>query len=82
MGRSQSNRDIVRFSSAGIELVLFVLLFLYGGYKLDGKLETLPVFTLVGGIIGMIVGFYMVFRTLIAGDGERNKKDSNSSEQR
>jgi F0F1-type ATP synthase assembly protein I len=80
MGRSQPNRDIVRFSSAGIELVLFVLLFLYGGYKLDGKLETLPVFTLIGGIIGIAVGFYMVLRTLISGDGDRNKKDRNSSE--
>jgi F0F1-type ATP synthase assembly protein I len=73
-------KDAVRFSSAGIELVVFVLIFLYGGYRLDGKLGTLPAFTLVGGIVGMVIGFYAVFRTLLA-DNSRGKDDKGNKPQ-
>ncbi|HEY1405187.1 MAG TPA: AtpZ/AtpI family protein [Spirochaetota bacterium] len=74
----QMNGTSLKYSSAGIELVLFVLLFFGGGYWLDRKFGTLPVFALIGGIVGIIIGFYMVFRALGSDDNGSGSGRSNT----
>ena len=65
----QSNRppgqSPMAFASLGLELVVTVVLLTYGGYWLDDRLGTLPVFVLIGVFLGMAVGFYNVFRRVL-----------------
>jgi len=77
MNNRRLNHEYVRYSSAGIELVLFVLLFFGGGHWIDRRFGTAPVFSLIGGLVGIVAGFYSVFRTLTSddkGSGSGNKK--------
>ncbi len=46
-----------------------VVLLTYGGYRLDGRLGTLPLFLLLGVFLGMAVGFYSVFRRIVPRKG-------------
>ena len=42
---------------AGLTWVVSVALFAYGGYWLDGWLATLPLFLVVGSVLGAVGGF-------------------------
>jgi F0F1-type ATP synthase assembly protein I len=57
------------FASVGLELVIPVALLTYGGYWLDGRLHTLPLFLILGLLLGMAVGFYSVFRRVLPPKG-------------
>ena len=50
------------YMSLGFELAAPVMLLTYGGYWLDGRLGTLPLFLLLGVMLGMAAGFYSLFR--------------------
>jgi F0F1-type ATP synthase assembly protein I len=50
----------------GLEIAVTVTLFLYGGYRLDGWLETRPWLMLLGALLGMSVAFYNMFRRIAA----------------
>ncbi len=47
----------------GTTLAVTVLAGLGGGYWLDGRLGTRPVFVLLGGVVGLGVALYEFFRT-------------------
>ena len=57
------------FASVGFELVIPVALLTYGGYRLDGRLGTLPLFLVLGLLLGMAVGFTSVFRRVLPRKG-------------
>ena len=57
-------RQIGPYLDLGFRLVLMVLLGLVGGYKLDRKLGVLPLFTLLGSMIGMAGGLFSIYRTV------------------
>ncbi len=57
------------YASVGLELVIPVALLTYGGYWLDGRLSTLPLFVILGVFLGMAVGFYNVFRRVLPRKG-------------
>ncbi|EKD62901.1 MAG: hypothetical protein ACD_52C00024G0011 [uncultured bacterium] len=44
-------------SSISVSLVFFPIIFLLSGVILDSKLDTGPAFTLVGIVLGVVVGF-------------------------
>ena len=46
----------------GTTLAVTVLAGLGGGYWLDGRLGTRPVFLLIGGVLGVGAGLYQFFR--------------------
>jgi len=48
----------------GFRLALMVVLGLYGGYKLDRRLGVLPLFTIIGSLLGMGGGMYSIYRTV------------------
>jgi hypothetical protein len=66
MKNSGSVQNVLKLSSAGIELSLTVALFLYGGYRLDQWLGLLPLFTIAGAFLGMAIGFYRLYRIVTA----------------
>jgi F0F1-type ATP synthase assembly protein I len=47
----------------GMTLAVTVLAGLGGGYWLDGRLGTRPVFVLLGGVVGLGAALYDFFRT-------------------
>ena len=76
-GQRVDDRDSklwLKYSSIGLELAVTVILFTYGGFLLDEKTELLPLFTSVGAVFGMIIGFYHVFRSLTRDEGKGGRK--------
>ena len=59
-----------KYAHVGLQLAAGVLLGLWGGYKLDGRLGTMPWLTLAGALAGLGAGFYLFFRELTE-DGKK-----------
>ncbi len=49
----------------GLSWALSTLLFLMGGWWLDGKLGTMPLFLILGAFVGGGAGFYSLYRHII-----------------
>lgn len=49
----------------GLQYVATLLLFLFGGRWLDGRLGTEPVLTLVGVFLGFVLGTLYIYRRLV-----------------
>ena len=69
LGKSlQSMQENIRragpVATAGYTLVGAILLLGAGGYLLDRWLNTTPWFMLVGLLLGMVVGFYELVKTV------------------
>jgi F0F1-type ATP synthase assembly protein I len=62
MDEPQSQRNLLRYATVGLEFFLTFLLFLGGGWLLDGLIGTWPGFFFLGGIIGFTAGFYRITR--------------------
>jgi ATP synthase protein I len=63
-------RDATRYAGLGLTLVASTGLFLFLGWWLDGKLGSVPLFTIVGAFVGAGAGFYHMYRRLLAGQGK------------
>jgi F0F1-type ATP synthase assembly protein I len=59
----------------GIELVVPIVVFVFIGYKLDERWGTDPWLVILGATIGMVVGFYGLFKRYMP-------KKTNSDEDR
>jgi len=74
MGRWEA---ALRFIGVGWFVGVSILLGVWGGFWLDGKLGTAPIMVIVGLILGLVVAFYGVYRMLIPlMRDKRNKEDS------
>ena len=58
-------RQVGPYLSLGIEFVASILLCLFAGRWLDGKLGTEPMLMLVGVFVGAAAGFYHFFQTVL-----------------
>ena len=54
-----------RYAHLGFQLVLSMGLFLLGGWWLDGKIGTTPLFTIVGAMLGATAAIYNMIRELL-----------------
>jgi ATP synthase protein I len=67
----------LRFIGVGWFIAVSILLGVWGGLWLDGKLGTSPIMVIVGLILGLVVAFYGVYRMLLPLIRDRrNKGDS------
>ncbi len=57
-------RDAAPYLGLGMTLAVTVLAGLGGGYWLDGRLGTRPLFLLLGGTLGLAAGLYTFIRTV------------------
>ncbi len=73
MNKKKINGSIFTYSTIGIQLAATVILFIVGGYKLDEHLNRSPVFTTIGAVVGMVIGFYHLIRELQ--DIDRREKE-------
>jgi len=58
----------------GIEMAAPVVLFMFAGYLLDGWIDSQPLFTLGGALVGIAVGFYNLFRRVLPPKGGGSKR--------
>ena len=57
--------SVARYSGYGLQLAASVGLFMAAGWWVDGKLNTAPLFTIVGALGGGAAGFYSLFLHLV-----------------
>jgi ATP synthase protein I len=57
-------RDLAPFLGIGTSLAATVLVGIGGGYWLDVRFRTQPLFLLLGGVIGLGLALYQFFRTV------------------
>jgi ATP synthase protein I len=65
-------REAAPFVGLGTTLAATVLAGLGGGYWLDGRLGTRPVFLLLGGVFGVGAALYHFFKA-VAGQDKRQE---------
>ena len=53
-----------QYTGHGLTWALSTLLFLLGGWWLDGKVGTTPLFTILGAFVGAGAGFYSLYSHL------------------
>jgi ATP synthase protein I len=57
-------RELAPYLGIGMTLAVTLLLGLLGGYWLDGRFGTRPLFILLGGVLGLALALYQFFRTV------------------
>ena len=62
-----------QYTGYGLTWALSVLIFLLGGWWLDGKLGTAPLFMILGAFVGGGAGFYSLYRHLVLDPRERDE---------
>jgi F0F1-type ATP synthase assembly protein I len=62
-----------QYMGYGLTWALSTLLFLLGGWWLDGKLGTMPFFLILGAFVGGGAGFYSLYRHIVLDPRERGK---------
>jgi F0F1-type ATP synthase assembly protein I len=73
LDKKKTSGSIFTYSTIGIQLAATVILFIVGGYKLDEHLNRSPVFTTIGAVVGMVIGFYHLIKQLK--DIDRQEKE-------
>lgn len=60
-------REYAKYSSIGFQMLVIILLSVYGGIKLDEWVKSLefPLFSLLGAIIGVALGIYYAIKDFI-----------------
>lgn len=66
------------YTGYGLTWALSVLLFLLGGWWLDGVLGTTPLLMIVGAFVGAVAGFYSMYHHLIV--VPRRRREQSESE--
>ena len=64
-----------QYTGYGLTWALSVLLFLLGGWWLDGKAGTAPLFMILGAFVGGGAGFYSLYRHLVL-DARNQEEDA------
>ena len=54
-----------QYTGYGLTWALSTLLFLLGGWWLDGKLGTMPLFLILGAFVGAGAGFYSLYQHIV-----------------
>lgn len=68
-----SPKSAFAYASIGMQLAATILIFVIGGYKLDQYYKIAPVFLISGTVLGMVIGFYSLFKELVS--DKNNRKD-------
>ena len=78
--------ELARVSGHGLTIALSTGLFLLAGWWIDGRLGTLPIFTILGALTGAAAGLYSLLQHVLLGprarEREREEADRASREGR
>ena len=71
--QSELWRAAGQYTGYGLTFALSTLLFLLGGWWLDGKVGTTPLFMILGAFIGAGTGFYSLYYHVVVEPRERDE---------
>jgi ATP synthase protein I len=71
--KSTEQQKIARYMDLGLQFAVAIGLCVFGGWYLDSKLNTLPLFTIVGILLGASAGFLNIYRTVYPVEKNKNK---------
>ena len=71
----QAYRSVGPYLTLGIQLIVTILLFVFAGHWADGKFDTSPLLTLIGGLVGIAAGFYHFFKVVLK-MGRKSEEDA------
>ena len=60
------SKELGRYLEAGTQFGLSIIIGFFGGWWLDGKTGTSPLFIILGVFLGAGAGFYHLYRLLLA----------------
>ncbi|MEO7103084.1 MAG: AtpZ/AtpI family protein [Gemmatimonadaceae bacterium] len=66
MGDKGSTPSASDFAGIGLQFAVSIVLFVFAGQWLDGRLGTGPLFLIVGAFLGAGASFYSMYRKLMA----------------
>ncbi|MEI7981439.1 MAG: AtpZ/AtpI family protein [Bacteroidota bacterium] len=61
----KSLNQYARYSSMAIQMLVIILVGVFGGWKIDQWLQTTPVFTAILSILSVFLSIYYVTRDLL-----------------
>lgn len=67
-GIGSAYRNVGAYFTLGIQFVVIILLCVFAGHWADGKFDSSPLLTLIGGLLGIAAGFYHFIRTVLKMD--------------
>ncbi len=78
-GKGPSSRDLWagagQYMGYGLTWALSTLLFLLGGWWVDRKMGTVPLFMVLGAFVGAAAGFYSLYRHIVVEPRNRDRGD-------
>lgn len=77
--RARLKRDIGRYSGLGFQFAATVGVFAFGGYWLDQRLGTLPLFLITGVLLGFAGGILSLIRRVPPGGGASSRRRKNDA---
>lgn len=67
--------DAARVAGQGLTLALATGLFLWAGWWLDNRLGTVPVFTVLGALVGAAAGFYSLYYHVVLEPRQQRERE-------
>jgi F0F1-type ATP synthase assembly protein I len=71
---SRSWQEVGKYLDLGLRFAISMALGLFGGYWLDKKLHTLPVFLILGMFFGAFSGFLTIYHAAFPAKRQNNEK--------
>ena len=71
---SRTYRELAPYLGLGIQFVISLVIFILLGYWLDKKLESSPLYILIGVFLGLFSGFFNLFRVVSRMDKKEENK--------
>lgn len=62
---TRTSNSYMRYAALGTELMVLLFLGVWGGLKLDEWLKTKPLFLIALPLIGLVVAFYQLYKSLM-----------------
>ena len=63
--KKQPLKSYARYSGMGLQMLVIILVGVFGGYKLDQWLHTGPILTIILSIISVLISIYSITRDLL-----------------
>ncbi len=70
-----SMREIGPYFDLGMRFALSIVIFAAIGFWIDKKLNTIPVFLMIGFLLGATVGFWTIYKVVYLNDKMNKKRD-------
>ena len=74
---SSDNQDVGSYLNLGLQLAVAVVMGMALGYFIDSKLNTRPLFFLIGLALGSVSGFLNVYRAVYPSNEKKVKHKKN-----